>query len=420
MRKSEVDAVRGQLDAYGQEIFASFARRDQRAKGSLYVQGLLLDGQRKSIQPMAQRLGVDHQQLQQFTASSTWEVAPVRRRIATLATEVIDPQVWVVDDTGFPKDGPASPGVARQYSGTLGKISNCQITVSLNMATDAASSPINWRLYLPKAWDDTYTETTQQAHQIQHRRTKAGIPDDVRHQPKWQQALEMIDQATEWGLEPPPIVADAGYGDTTAFRQGLTDRNLDYVVAVSHTISAYAADDRPETRQSATGRGRPSVPKYRAKPRSIKDLAVAAGRKQLRQVTWRRGTKHSPTNPTGAMRSRFLALRVRPANREIPRNPDGSLPAVWLIAQWPPHQSAPTDYWLSTMPADTPLKTLVRYAKMRWRIEHDYRELKYALGLDHFEGRSYHGFHRHLTLVTAAQLFITTLRLADPKAHGAP
>jgi SRSO17 transposase len=418
MRKSEVAALRGQLDAYGHDIFASFARRDQRAKGSLYVQGLLLDGQRKSIQPMAQRLGVDHQQLQQFTASSTWEVAPVRRRMAALATEVIDPEVWVVDDTGFPKDGPASPGVARQYSGTLGKINNCQIAVSLNMATDAASSPMNWRLYLPKAWDDTYTDTEQQAHQVQHRRTKAGIPDTVRHQPKWHQALEMIDQACDWELTSLPVVADAGYGDITAFRQGLTDRGVDYVVAVSHTISAYANDEQPETMGNATGR--PSVPKYRAKPRSVKDLAVAAGRKHLRQVTWRHGTKASPTNPTGAMRSRFLALRIRPANRDIPRNLDGSLPQVWLIAQWPPHHPAPTDYWLSTMPADTPLKTLVRYAKMRWRIEHDYRELKYGLGLDHFEGRSYHGFHRHLTLVTAAQLFITKLRIADPKAHGAP
>lgn len=130
-------------------------------------------------------------------------MAPVRARIATLATEVISPAVWVVDDTGFPKDGSASPGVTRQYSGTLGKISNYQIAVSLNMATDWSSSPINWRLYLPKVWDDTWTKTHQQTHHVQQRRAKAGIPDNVRHQPKWQQALEIIDQAADWGLTPP-------------------------------------------------------------------------------------------------------------------------------------------------------------------------------------------------------------------------
>lgn len=420
MKKHEVTALQGQLSSYVENIFASLSRKDQRAKGNLYVQGLLLDGQRKSIQPMAERLGVDHQQLQQFTASSTWAVEPVRRQMARAATNLIQPQAWVIDDTGFTKDGLASPGVARQYSGTLGKVGNCQIAVSLHMATDQASSPINWRLYLPEVWDDTCATTEQAAHEAAIRRAKAGIPEGVRHEPKWVQALDMIDQATNWGLTPPVVTADAGYGDATAFRQGLQDRGIDYVVAVTHTTSARPQDAQPEILQNASGRAAVSKPRYRQPAQSVKQLAVAAGRKQLRQVTWRHGTKTSPNNRAAAMRSRFLVLRIRPANRHIPLQDDGSQPQVWLIAQWPPHHPAPTDYWLSNLPANTPPKTLVRLAKQRWRIEHDYRELKTGLGLDHFEGRSYHGFHRHLTLVTAAQLFLTQLRLTDPKVDGAP
>lgn len=205
--------------------------------------------------PMAQRLGVDHQQLQQFTASSTWRVEPVRRRIATLATDIMQPEAWVIDDTGFPKDGLASPGVARQYSGTLGKIGNCQIAVSLHATTDHASCPINWRLYLPEAWDDTCATTDQGAQEAAVRRAKAGIPDAIRHEPKWTQAMDMIDQAMDWGLTPPAVTADAGYGDTTAFRQGLEDRGIDYVVAVTHTTSARPSDAQPETLASTAAQG---------------------------------------------------------------------------------------------------------------------------------------------------------------------
>jgi SRSO17 transposase len=157
------------------------------------------------------------------------------------------------------------------------------------------------------------------------------------------------------------------------------------------------------------------VPGYPDKPVSLRELALAAGRGALRRITWRRGTKKTPANPSAAMRSRFLALRVRPANRNIPRRADGSLPEGWLIAEWPPGATEPVKYWLSNMAAGTPLKTMVGLAKIRWRIEHDYRELKTGLGLDHFEGRSYTGWHRHVTLVVLAQAFATLLRL-DPKA----
>ena len=230
----------------------------------------------------------------------------------------------------------------------------------------------------------------------------------------------MIDQMTGapdagvWGLPGRTTVADAGYGDSTEFRLGLQARGLPYVVAVKPTTSAYPADAVP-VREAYCGRGRPPAPRYPDDPTNLAALAVAAGRGALRRVTWRRGTRQSAHNRTAAMRSRFLALRVRPANRDIPRGADGSLPDCWLLAEWPPGKPEPTDYWLSNLPIETPLKDLVRLAKIRWRIEHDYRELKDGLGLDHFEGRSYLGWHRHVTLAALAQAFCTQLR-HDPKA----
>jgi SRSO17 transposase len=233
----------------------------------------------------------------------------------------------------------------------------------------------------------------------------------------------MLDQilgtesAGGWGLARRPVVSDSGYGDATEFRLGLDERGLPYVVAVKGTTSAYPAE-AVSTAPAYPGRGRPPVPRYRDDPSNLATLALAAGRSALRRITWRHGSAKNARNPTAAMRSRFLALRVRPANRDIPRLPDGSLPECWLIAEWPPGKSEPTDYWLSNLPIETPLRDLVRLAKIRWRIEHDYRELKGGLGLDHFEGRSYLGWHRHVTLTALAQAFCTQLRY-DPKAQCA-
>ena len=406
-------------------MLGGLARSDQRAKGELYLRGLMLDGKRKSMQPMAARLGVDHQQLQQFVTSSTWDHVEVRKRVAQWADEFIEPEAYVIDDSGFPKDGSDSPGVARMYSGTLGKVGNCQIGVSVHAVTDTASAAINWALFLPKSWDDTTTTDADVVTQIQRRRARCKIPDEVRHREKWRLALDMLDQITGppaqgggegggWGLPPRTTVADAGYGDITGFRLGLEQRGLPYVVAVKATTSAYPVDAVP-TAPAYSGRGRPPKPRYRDDPTNLIGLALAAGRSALQPITWRHGSRKDPANPTAAMRSHFLAIRVRPANHEIPRNTDGSLPDCWLIVEWPPDKAEPTDYWLSNLPADTPLPELVRLAKIRWRIEHDYRELKDGLGLDHFEGRSYTGWHRHVTLAAVAQAFCTLLR-NDPKA----
>jgi SRSO17 transposase len=415
--------IRPRLEAFAVGMLGGLARSDQRAKGELYLRGLLLDGKRKSMQPMAARLGVDHQQLQQFVTSSTWDYAEVRRRLARWAQEFIDPRAYVIDDTGFPKDGADSPGVARMYSGSLGKVGNCQVGVSVHAVTDWASAAIDWRLFLPKSWDDAtvdHTDDPEAAAEIRARRARSKIPDQVRHREKWRQALDMLDeitgdeQAGGWGLDPRPVVADAGYGDCTEFRLELEARGLPYVLAVKATTGAHRADAQPMTPPYG-GRGRPPVPRYPDAPSTLAALALAAGRRALRRATWRHGTRKTAGNPTAAMTSRFLALRVRPANRDIPRAPDGTLPECWLIAEWPPGKPEPTDYWLSTMAPDTPLRELVRLAKVRWRIEHDYRELKDGLGLDHFEGRSYLGWHRHVTLTALAQAFCTSLRY-DPKA----
>lgn len=407
--------VRPVIEQFAAWMFDGFTRRDQRAKGELYLRGLMLDGKRKSMQPMAQRLGIDHQQLQQFVTTSTWDHVDVRRRLASWAAEFVDPDALVIDDTGFPKDGTDSPGVARMYCGALGKTGNCQIGVSVHAVTDWASAAIDWRLFLPESWDDEKASDEQTAAGIRARRTRSAIPDQIRHREKWRLALDMLDEVTgEWDIPRRPVVADAGYGDATEFRLGLTERGLVYVLAVTPTATAYPAQAVPTT-AAWVGNGRPPGPRYPDKPVDLKTLVLAAGRSAGRFVVWRHGSRKSPGNPTASMRSRFLALRVRPANRTIPRASDGSLPECWLLAEWAPGEPEPTDYWLSTLPADVRLRDLVRLAKIRWRIEHDYRELKDGLGLDHFEGRSWIGWHRHVTLAALAQAICTQLR-RTPKA----
>jgi SRSO17 transposase len=424
MTDEEIAEVRPRLLAFAGEMLGGLARSDQRAAGELYVRGLLTDGRRKSMQPMAARLGVDHQRLQQFITSSTWDYTAVRRNVARWFAASQPVEALVVDDTGFPKDGTASPCVARQYSGTLGKIGNCQVGVSVHLVGEHASCAADWRLFCPESWDGTKLDDPAAAARARRRRERAGIPGEVRHAEKWRLALEMIDEMTGpggWGVLDqvttagggrPVAVADAGYGDNTTFRLELTARGWCYALAVHGATSAYPHDAVPQT-MAYRGNGRPSVPRYRTPPFSLRQLAIACA-DQVQPVTWRQGTKTTKANPAAAMTSWFLAIRVRPANQGIPRAPDGTLPECWMLAEWPPHASEPTDYWLSTLPADTPIEELARLAKIRWRIEHDYRELKTGLGLDHFEGRSYLGWHRHITLAVLAQAFCTMLR-TDPK-----
>jgi SRSO17 transposase len=397
MTPAELARVRRRLVAFAAEVFQPLARVDQRRWGEVYLRGLMLDGKRKSIQPMAERLPDGNEQaLQQFVSQSPWDWRPVRQRLATQMTAAVDPEAWIVDDTGFPKFGTASVGVARQYSGTLGKVANCQVGVSIHAATDQASCPIDWRLFLPESWD---ADTA--------RRRAAHLPETVGHRPKWQLVLDMVDELGGWGLAPPVVVADAGYGESGELRLGLEARGLAYVVQVKATTSAYPQAVAQEV-APYPGRGRRPRARYRAKRSSLAELAMAAGPSAAKTVAWREGTR-------GKLRSRFVALRVRPAGVKLRRAAaGGELPVRWLLAEWPADQPEPVKYWLASLPDATPLVELVRLAKLRWRVEHDYRELKDGLGLDHFEGRSFAGWHHHVTLVSAAHAFVTLQRL-DPK-----
>jgi SRSO17 transposase len=404
---TQLRRIRTRLGAFAQDLFESIPRKDPRRWGQTYLRGLLLDGKRKSIEPIAKRLARGdpeadayalEQALQQFVNQSPWDPAPVRRRLAERMTTAITPTGWVIDDTAFPKFGRYSVGVAPQYCGALGKVANCQVGVSVHAVTDQASYPIDWRLFLPEEW----------AHDAERRR-KAHVPEGVGHRPKWQLALDVLDELVAWDLVPPVVLADAAYGEVGEFRLGLEQRELAYVVQVPGAISAYPQDTVPETTPYA-GRGRPPVARYRQRRSSLKQLVAAAGGSAATAVAWREGADG------GLLRSRFVALRVRPAGVRLRRaTHGGELPVRWLLAEWPDGEPEPVKYWLANLSADVPLDRLVGLAKLRWRVEHDYRELKDALGLDHFEGRSWQGWHHHVTLVSVAHAFVTLERL-DPKA----
>ncbi|WP_406486491.1 IS701 family transposase [Streptomyces sp. NBC_01563] len=416
MLGEELAAVRCDLEDFAAEMFEPFARADQRRWGGVYLRGLLLDGGRKSVEPMAARLGEDgnRQALAHFVTSSPWDAAHVRARLAWRMQPVIKPTALVIDDTGFLKDGDASACVTRQYTGTAGQVTNCQAGVSLHLASNGASAAVNWRLFLPGCWDPA-SPKADQAKVV--RRDKCAIPVQVGHVEKWQLALDLIDETRSWGIEVPQVIADGGYGDTAAFRLGLEERGLDYVVGISTTTTAQPEDAQPCT-PAYPGRGRRPVPAYPEPAQRVKSLVIAAGKSSARPVQWREGSRPgSGRSGRKRMYSRFVALRIRPAGREIRKATAGTeLPVRWLLAEWPADQDEPVQFWLSNLPETTPLPVLVRTAKLRWRIESDYREMKQTLGLAHFEGRTWPGWHHHVTLVSVAHAFCTLQRLSrSPK-----
>ena len=308
------------------------------------------------------------------------------------------PEVLIIDDTGFPKQGKHSVGVARQYCGQLGKQDNCQVAVSLSLANEHYSVPVGYRLYLPKDWSTD-----------RERREKAKVPEEIEFATKPAIALELIEDAMAAGATPQIVVADAGYGIDTAFRDQLTQRQLQYVVGVTSVVSVWPEGRVPLPPARWSGQGR--KPKLlrrdtQHKPVSVKALAKTLAPRQWKNMTWREGTNQ-------ALTSRFAAVRVRCAHRDYWRSE--LRPQQWLLIEWSTGDAEPLKYFLSTLPATTPLRELVRVAKLRWRIERDYQELKQEFGLDHFEGRSWRGFHHHATLSIAAYGFLLAERLALPK-----
>ena len=388
--------------AYVDHLAGVLGHRDRHEPLRAYVTGLCLPGERKSMEPMAARVDpwhvqARHQSLQHFIADAPWDAAAVLRvaREWVLAPMARHGPVaaWIVDDTGFPKKGQHSVGVARQYCGVLGKQDNCQVAVSVSVANEAVSLPVAYQLYLPESWASD-----------RPRRRAVGVPDDVTFQPKWQIALGQIQAVLAAGVPRAPVVADAGYGDTTAFREALTAAGLAYAVGVKKETTAWPPGEAPRPPKRWKGRGRPPTLVRRTAthtPQNLKQLAIALPPTAWQTVRWREGTH-------GAMRSRFARLRVRPAHRDEERTEARA--EEWLLIEWPRDDAEPTKYWLSTLPATTPMPELVRLAKLRWRIERDYQELKDELGLDHFEGRGWRGFHHHGALCIAAYAFLAAER----------
>jgi SRSO17 transposase len=409
MNRREITRLDRELSAYVEEMFNGMGRRERLSALGLYVTGLLLDGDRKSIEPMAGRLVDDageiqamRQRLQQAVTVADWSDVEIWKRLATkVERELPGVEALVIDDTGFAKKGAHSVGVSRQYSGTLGRVDNCQVAVSLHLASEHGSACAGMRLYLPEGWSEDDA-----------RREKAGVPEAVAFQPKWQIALDLVGAARQWGLVTNTLLADAGYGEITEFREALAERGYSYVVGVPGTIVVWppGAGPIPPEKLPKSARGRPRTRHLTGdqKPVTVLDLALSLGRKGCRTVAWRDGSR-------GRQRSSFGAVRVRTAHRHVHGDPPGT--EQWLFYEWPKGEEAPTKLFLSNLDAGVSLKRLVALAKLRWRIERDYQELKQEIGLDHFEGRTWKGFHHHAALCAVAHGFLALRRaLFPPKA----
>jgi len=371
-----------------------------------YCIGLILPGERKSVEPMAAviaptRASAEHQSLLHFVGQSRWSDEAVLAKVRELVLPAIESsgpiEAWIVDDTGFPKKGVHSVGVARQYCGRLGKQDNCQVAVSLSVANHTASLPIAYQLYLPEEWAGATA-----------RRAQAHVPETITFQTKPEIALKQIKTALEAGIPAGVALADAGYGVDAKFRSGLTALGLAYVVGVQSTLSVWPPGMEPLPPPPWAARGRTPTRLRRDsehQPVSAKQLSMNLPSDAWREVTWREGTNDP-------LSSRFAAVRIRPASRDWLLDRPHSY--EWLLIEWPTDEKEPTKYWLSTLPEDATLLTLVDMAKLRWRIERDYQELKSELGLAHFEGRGWRGFHHHATLCIAAYGFLIRERAAIP------
>ncbi len=398
------------LYAYALEYRPLFPRSDQFRQGRVYLHGLLLDGERKSIEPLSRRVpGGDEQALQQFVNQSPWDPAPIlaayRARMA--AAFAAEDGANVVDDTGFPKQGKHSVGVARQYTGTLGKTANCQVATSLHYASARGDYPLALRLYLPEAW-------TSDPERLERARVP---PDERAFKTKWQIALDLLDEVRAEGLSHAVVVADAGYGAVTEFRDGLDQRQENYIVGLLGEEVVLTAPPRWVPHVPKGRRGRPATRAYLAedgpRPVAIRTLAASLARTT---VCWREGTK-------GTLEGEFAWLPVWPAHRwqdGVPADaiPDAEEAARWLLVEW--RKDGTVKYALSNLPPDTTIEQAVGLWKERWQVERGYEQLKGELGLDHFEGRSWPGFHHHAAMTFLAYGFLALERRRAQTAAEPP
>lgn len=402
------NSVESRFERYADVMVAALGHADRATPGRWYLRGLLLPGQRKSVEPMAARVHPQdvcsaHQSMHHLVADSEWSDAAL---LTAVAREVV-PRLsragqarcfWIVDDTGLRKYGKHSVGVARQYCGQLGKIDNCQVAVSLSLATADGSLPLDFRLYLPQEWAAD-----------RKRCERAGVPPEIAFQTKGELAWAQIEAQLSAGIPRGPVLMDAGYGDEAALRDRMTAAGLVYAVGIRPLTAVWCDDHQPATAPAEQKRGRPRTRVQRDaahRPISVRELAQALPAHRYRTITWREGTN-------APLSSRFARVRVRAAHGDRPRAEE------WLLIEWPRGEAEPTRYFLSTLPDDIPFEELVSVVKMRWRIERDYSELKQEVGLGHYEGRNWRGFHHHASLCIAAYGFLMLERLSGRKKNAA-
>jgi SRSO17 transposase len=399
MKTCEVEVCGSRLESFLEEVTASMGRKDRRYWAEQYVRGLLLDGERKSIEPMVERLGpgADVQSLRQFVSQSPWDCLQVQAAMAKKASQLWPvPLAWEIDETSFPKAGHLSVGVARQYCGALGKVANCQVAVTLhyvgeNLEGHTGSAALGWRLFLPRDWSEDPA-----------RRAQAHVPEEVCYRTRNQLALELVREALERGLPKAPILADSDYGDDYGFRAALRQMGCAYAVAVEPRAKAWV-EAPPELAPGERRRaGTPMLPL----PRPLEEIARSLPAGSYRMLTFREGTK-------GPLRGRFARVALWAAHGYTQGQHRSERAREWLLVEWPREAEAPLKYWLLWLEpqlgahhAAPRLREMALLAKRRFQVEQDYRELKEELGLDHYEGRHWSGWHHHVTLAAMAHLFL--------------
>src|SRR5580692_6821482 len=387
--------VESRFAGYVEGLVSVIGHADRAGPLHDYVLGLVLPGERKSVEPMAaitapERTAAQHQSLLHFVGAGGWSDEAVLGKVREMVLPQIEDygpvEAWIIDDTSYPKKGQHSVGVSHQYCGQLGKQANCQVAVTLSVANHDASLPVAYQLYLPKSWAED-----------DRRRCKAKVPNEISFKTKPEIALEQIRWASEIGLPGDMVLLDAGYGHDATLRADITELGKSYVAGIQSQTLVWAPRTRPGRVPKEGRRDAPNAV-------SVKEVALGLPTKAWRTIKWREGTNEW-------LSSRFARVRVSVASKH---DRPGKPVKEWLLIEWPEDEDEPTKYWLSTLPKNILFHDLVDAAKLRWRIERDYQELKQEVGLGHFEGRSWRGFHHHATLCIAAYGFLISERETIP------